>query len=224
MGPWVWGIRDASHLDWKIGLDEEIIQAEALRQEDLPVPITDNVYLGNAPSVESGARLKALGITAVLNMAGPLALGRATINAYEKHGIKYKQIDSKDELEYPLLEKHWNEAFHFISKVTTKDGRRGKCVVHCAAGMNRSGLIVAAYYMMTTQTTVLETVKHVRKQRGNVALCNEGFQQQLVAMGRKNGLLGPRPGTQESIIQQIPPPAENDLIFASSTTRGAKIF
>ena len=226
--PWVWGLRDAEWLDWKIGLTNEEIQSEALRQIDLPVPITDNLYLGDARSVETVSRLKDLGITAVLNMAGPVALRRKTIEAYKKHGIQYKRIDAEDEIEYPLLEKHCEEAFDFIEKTTTKDDadgkKAGKCVVHCRAGMNRSGLVAAAYYMMTTQTHVLETVKHVRKQRGNVALSNEGFQQQLVAMARKNNLLGPRPGTEESIIKGVPPPVENDWIFASSIKSNRDLF
>jgi hypothetical protein len=64
--------------------------------------------------------------------------------------------------------------------------------------------------MLTTQTPVLETVKHNRKQRGNVALCNAGFQQQLVAMARQQTLLGAKPGTEESIIKHVPSPFEND--------------
>ena len=212
--PWVWGIRDASHLDWKIGLNDDEIQEQALNQRELPVRITDNLFLGNAHSVESVEKLEKLGITAVLNMAGPLALRRKTITAYKKSDIRYRGINAEDELDYPLLENHWEEALDFINS-TTKDGK-GKIVVNCAAGMNRSGIIVSAYYMITTQTPVLETVRHVRKQRGNVALCNEGFQQQLVALARKSNLLGIQPGTKDSLIQKVPPPAENDWIFTEA--------
>ena len=68
--------------------------------------------------------------------------------------------------------------------------------------------------MVTKRVCVLETVKYVRKQRGNVALCNEGFQQQLVAMAREENLLGTEPGKDGSIIKQTPPPAEYDWVFA----------
>lgn len=204
--PWVWGIRDPEYLDWKLGLSDDEVQAQALRQLDLPVPITDNVYLGNAASVECISRLKACGITAVLNMAGPFAMRQETIKAYDNHGIQYKRIDAEDDENYNLLQNDWDEAFQFI-RSSTENGK-GKCVVHCRAGINRSVLVVSAYYMMTTQKTVLETVKHVRGQRGNVALWNEGFQQQLVAMARMNNLLGAAPGTDGSIIKQLPPPAE----------------
>jgi hypothetical protein len=44
-----------------------------------------------------------------------------------------------------------------------------------------------------------------------VALCNAGFQQQLVAMARQQPLLGAKPGTEESIIiKHVPSPIEND--------------
>ncbi|CAJ1961469.1 unnamed protein product [Cylindrotheca closterium] len=209
--PWLWAIWEPENLDWKIGLSDDEIQETARRQAKLPVPITENLFLGNAFSVESIEKLKARGITAVLNMAGPMALKRKTIRAYKNHGIEYKQIDGDDEFEYPLLQKHWLEAHDFI-KSTTKD-RTGKCVVHCVAGINRSGLIAAACYMIETQSPVLESVKHVRKQRGNVAICNEGFQAQLVAFARVHDLLGPQPGTEESIVKQAPPPAKGHWVL-----------
>lgn len=215
--PWVWGMRDPECLDWKQGLSDDEIQSEALRQQNLPVAITDTLYLGNAASVESIRALEENGITAVLNMAGPLALKRKTIGLYKTKGITYGRITAMDEPDYPLLHRHWQEALDFIKASTEKPN--GKCVVHCVAGMNRSGLIVAAYYMLTTKTSVLEAVKHIRKQRGNVALCNEGFQQQLVSMARQNSLLGPRPGTKESIVKQVPAPFENDWMFAASAKR-----
>eukprot|EP00526_Cylindrotheca_closterium_P015654 CAMPEP_0113638192 /NCGR_PEP_ID=MMETSP0017_2-20120614/19998_1 /TAXON_ID=2856 /ORGANISM="Cylindrotheca closterium" /LENGTH=270 /DNA_ID=CAMNT_0000549269 /DNA_START=858 /DNA_END=1670 /DNA_ORIENTATION=+ /assembly_acc=CAM_ASM_000147 len=209
--PWVWAIWEPEILDWKIGLSDEEIQETALRQAQLPVPITENLFLGNAFSVESTDKLKARGITAVLNMAGPMALKRKTIQAYKKHGIQYKRIDGEDEYDYPLLQNHWQEASDFI-KSTTENGK-GKCVVHCVAGLNRSGLIAAAYYMIATQTSVLEAAQHVRKQRGNHALCNQGFQAQLVALARKHDLLGPEPGTEESIVKQTPPTAKGHYVF-----------
>jgi len=150
-------------------------------------------------------------------MAGPFALSRNTIKAYGRHGIEYKRINAQDVKNYNLLQNDWKEAFEFIK--TSTENRKGKCVVHCVAGINRSALVVAAYYMLCTQTPVIETVQHIRKQRGNIALCNEGFQQQLVAMARVHHLLGDAPGTAGSIIKQIPPPPEDDWITAAITKK-----
>ena len=45
-------------------------------------------------------------------------------------------------------------------------------VVHCHAGINRSGVIAAALMMLRTNSSVLETVAHCRRQRGNAFLWN----------------------------------------------------
>ena len=204
--PWVWAIWDPVCLDWQKGItSDEEMRYTALSQSQLPVPITENLYLGNMLCINSIEKLKARGITAVLNMAGTEAFfSKNRMQAFETNGIQYKKIDADDEYDYPLLRKHWQEAFDFIQS-TTKDG---KCVVNCVAGVNRSGLIATAYFMMSTQTNVLESVKHVRRQRGNVAMSNHGFQAQLVAMARKHDLLGPQPGTGDSIVkQQVPSPS-----------------
>lgn len=110
--------------------------------------------------------------------------------------------------DYPMLENHWDEALAFIQESTSSRGPQpaGKVVVHCVAGMNRSVLIVAAYYTLTTQTPILGTVTHIRKQRGNCALRNEEFQEQLVALARRYDLLGPAPGTHGSVVAQVAPP------------------
>lgn len=140
----------------------------------------DKVYLGNAACVQDDddvvAKLNTQrGIRRVLNMAGPMALKSTTIQEYDKQGIDYKCITALDEDYYPLLERDWEEARQFIHDPTNQ--RDGNIVVHCEAGMNRSALVVAADYMLTCQIPVLETVQHVRRQRGNVALQNEYFQE-----------------------------------------------
>lgn len=157
-------------------------------QQRLPVRISETLFLGNANCVQNVRRLKHLGITAVLNLAGPMALKRSTIRALSSNKIEYKRLDALDQENYPLLPNDWLEAQEFIRESVA--GGHGKCLVHCIAGVNRSVLTVAAYYMLSTKTPVLETMKHIRRQRGNNALQNEGFQEQLVAFARQNSLLG----------------------------------
>ncbi len=203
---WVYGIRETSLLDWRMDLSDDEIMQRYQMQRDLPVEIMDCLYLGSAKSVQNIPLLQSLGITAVLNVAGSVALKSDNFGKLlETHGIIYKQIDAKDELSYPLLDTHWKEAYEFIQSTTTDD-KRGKVVVHCVAGINRSALIAAASYMNETQSSVLQTVKHVRMQRGNMALSNEGFQQQLVAMARLQNLLGKKPGDLGCVIEEEAPP------------------
>lgn len=50
----------------------QVLQAQL--QSHLQVAIVEAVYLGNAASVRNVSHLKKLGITAILNMAGPWAI------------------------------------------------------------------------------------------------------------------------------------------------------
>ena len=170
----------------------EKIQARLAQQADLPVEITPTLYLGNAAAAHDVPKLQRLGISRILNMAGPTAVHPATVEDYAKHGITYKVIDAQDEEDYPLLDKHWEEAHAFI----TVGDKNEKVLVHCVAGHNRSSLIVAAQCLVMSSndnSSVVETMRHIRLQRGNVALQNESFQEQLVAFAREHGRLGPPP-------------------------------
>lgn len=203
--PWVWAIRNPEVLDWRKGLsDEEILEHQKL-QENLPVHIYGKVYVGSAASVQDLAKLKRLGIRRVLNMAGSMALKNSTILAYHKEGFDYKRITALDEDFYPLLEKDWKEAYDFIHD----PDQEGNVVVHCAAGMNRSVLVVAADYMLTNEIPVLETMHHIRKQRGNCALQNEYFQEQLVALARKYNMLGKLARAKGSFSENVRTPSED---------------
>lgn len=142
-------------------------------------------------------RLKTLGITHVLNVAGQGA-GSLEDDKYRKLGITYKSIAASDREGYLMFENHLDECRSYISSCR-KSG--GKCVVHCQAGANRSGIIVAAEFMLTKRMTVLEVIYHCRKQRGNVFLCNASFQRELVSLARSEGLLGPKPGHPGCIVE-----------------------
>jgi Dual specificity phosphatase, catalytic domain len=205
--PWVWAIRDPKVLDWRPGLSPEAILDRQNYQDNLPVHIYGKVFLGSANSVQDLAKLKKLGIRRVLNMAGSMALKKSTILAYQKEGFDYKRITALDTHYYPLLENDWNEAYDFIHD----SEQEGNVVVHCMAGVNRSVLIVAADYMVSNQVPVLETMRHVRRQRGNIALQNEYFQEQLVALARSSNLLGKAPGTEGSKLENVVVPSRNSF-------------
>jgi len=216
---WLWAIRDVSVLDWKTGLtDYEIVELDR-QHRDLPVHIHGNIFLGNAASVENISNLQELGITRVLNLAGPMALKRNTIRAFKQNSITYKGIPAEDEEDYPLLANHWDEIQAFLHGDDTTDSS-GNCVIHCVAGINRSVLAVTADYMTSCQQPVLDAVKHVRKQRGNVALCNPYFQEQLVAFARRSELLGPHPGTPGSVVPDVTvPPTPESMMETSRIDR-----
>eukprot|EP00535_Pseudo-nitzschia_heimii_P010314 CAMPEP_0197191878 /NCGR_PEP_ID=MMETSP1423-20130617/24179_1 /TAXON_ID=476441 /ORGANISM="Pseudo-nitzschia heimii, Strain UNC1101" /LENGTH=230 /DNA_ID=CAMNT_0042644659 /DNA_START=271 /DNA_END=960 /DNA_ORIENTATION=+ len=194
--PRVWAMRDPSAVP---GIEEETHREPVL----LPVEIADGLYLGNAGSVNDLRRIHDLGITAVLNAAGPAALRSRTVRWFRRTGIAYRCLDGKDESGYPMLQRHWIESLDFLRRELEE--KRGKCVIHCVAGRNRSALLATAYLSITGSVPVLEALARVRKRRGAPVVENPGFQEQLVALARLHGCLGEAPGTSASSIPGVPP-------------------
>lgn len=185
-------------LDWRKNVAKDNHVLVATQQAALPVEILPHLYLGDAKSAKSRDRLQELGITHILNAAGPAA--RTDLEGFEQ-----LEFNAEDEENYPMLQKHLEDARAFIA--SAKDAG-GKCLVHCVAGISRSGVLVAAEYMLATRTSVLETVAHSRMQRSNSFLWNEGFQEELVCLARREGLLGPKPGEASSIVAVVPAPPQ----------------
>ena len=192
--PWISAIREPEVLDWKKSITatgaskEDEIFLTLTAQTKHPVQISPYLFLSSAAGAHDITRFKELGITHVLNVAGVVASPQSDI--YTIEGITSMVIEAEDEDGYPMLALHLENARSFI---TAARNSGGKCVVHCVAGINRSGVIVAAEKLISDRMNVLDVVSHIRKQRGNVYLSNETFQAELVALARKECLLGPLP-------------------------------
>lgn len=126
--------------------------------------------------------------------------------------FRYLGIAAEDEEGYDLLS-HFEAARAFIDSVHASGG---KVLVHCAAGINRSGLVVVCYAMEHRGWKLLDAVRHVHKRCGlelavgnaraipdpnlyvpthpptrrGPLLTNCGFQHQLVKWARDRGRLG----------------------------------
>ena len=188
--PW---IRAIQSIDCFAGITDDQQMAKLVQQQNnLPIQICAGLYLGDGESAETWEHLHELGIQRILNMAGIMEVSETAVKHYRRLGMTLKVIEAEDVEDFPLLEKHWDEAHAFI-----QDGvsHNEVILVHCMGGWNRSVLIVAAEYLMrhNGSTNVVETMRHIRHCRGNGALHNEGFQQQLVAFAREHGMLGPKP-------------------------------
>mmetsp|Transcript_7974 Transcript_7974/g.10685 ORF Transcript_7974/g.10685 Transcript_7974/m.10685 type:complete len:202 (+) Transcript_7974:164-769(+) len=163
------------------------VSAPANKQPNLPVQISHGLFLSDANGATNIKRLKYLGITHVLNVAGQVG-SRIPDEVYDDAGIVVQIIEAIDEDSYPILQNFLEITTSFIN-VAKHSG--GACLVHCNAGINRSCVLVAAYKMINERMNVLEVVSHCRQQRGNIFLSsNQGFQEQLVALARREGLLG----------------------------------
>ena len=108
--------------------------------------------------------------------------------------IDHCYIPAEDILSYDMM-KHWPEARQFLQACgrpetcTVEGDRPFKALVHCSAGMNRSGTMVAAAMMEFGQMTLLEVGRELKQKRG-YALSNSSFRKQLVKFAMENGHLG----------------------------------
>lgn len=147
----------------------------------LPVKVLDHLYLGDLHAAESVEQLQRLGITHVLNM---------THNAAEaKYGdIEHFMLGAEDKEEYDMLQ-HLPAAASYIDAARSSGGR---VLVHCKAGINRSGFVAVAEVMVHNQVSVLSAFRKCRDARGPL-LTNHSFRRQLLSLAKEHDLMGIAP-------------------------------
>ncbi|CEP01926.1 hypothetical protein PBRA_002191 [Plasmodiophora brassicae] len=140
------------------------------------------LYLGGARQALDLERLRKLGITHVLNVAGEVACFHADA------GIVYEDLGKavRDVPTYPIC-KHFGKAIAFIEDARSCGGR---VLVHCAAGVSRSPTMVIAYLIETLGWSLSSSYIHCKSLRRAVAP-NLGFIQQLVRFSQSRFV--PRP-------------------------------
>jgi len=94
--------------------------------------------------------------------------------------------DVQDNEDYDI-KRHFPEAIAFLDDVKRS---RGRSLVHCNLGVNRSGAVVAAYLMVSERRTLLDVIQYLRSKR-SLVLSNKGFRRQLVTFARERRLLDP---------------------------------
>jgi atypical dual specificity phosphatase len=175
---------------WVLALRDIVESRPPVRRVDLPVEILPHMLLGDQQCASDLALLQAFGVTHVLCAAGRIAQSRADLAAA---GISSLTLQAEDEEGYPMLERHLSDASAFIRSAEAAGGR---CLVHCVAGINRSGVLVTAELMLHERLPVVDAVHRVLAAR-KVVLWNASFREQLVALARREGLLGTQPPPSE---------------------------
>jgi len=96
---------------------------------------------------------------------------------------RYVEFDAEDGA-YDMLQ-HFDVAFDVI-----EDARRsgGCALIHCIMGVNRSGALAVAYAMLHRRCGPITAAVFVRQKR-QMLLSNEDFQQQLIEFARQRDLL-----------------------------------
>lgn len=198
-------IINPEYLDWRKGRSKNEVLQISKKQVDMPVQINEYLYLSDAKNAHQIEKLKERGVTHVLNVAGPSAK-MSNGAEYAENNITALNIDAEDEEGYPMIKRHLKTCQSFVNKC--KEVQNGKIVIHCHAGINRSGVIMAAIFMLDENKDILDVVKHLRLCRGNACLWNESFVQQLIKLAASEGLLGTKPNIGKDNISTTNPAAK----------------
>ena len=99
------------------------------------VEVWPDVYVGNFIAASQAERL---GIDAVLNLATELTLAYSP-----ESGIAYKKLGTLDGAQHPIADEILLEAIRWIDEQLQQ--RKQKILIHCRAGIGRSGSVGVAY-------------------------------------------------------------------------------
>jgi hypothetical protein len=172
---------------------------------DPPVAVLPWLYLAPIFCVRDRAASlhEDLGITHLLstNRMPPQMLESLywELRSYE---IEHHYMAADDVLSYDMMGAHWDESRNFLQQCIDYQGEGegdeqttrppSKALVHCNAGMNRSGTIVAAAMMYFGKMDLLQVATVLKAKRGYV-LSNSSFVRQLVVFAAEQGRLGDKP-------------------------------
>jgi len=168
---------------------DQIVQgpsAQGHQPPSLPCMLAPDLFLSGLADARDAGRLCALGITHVLNLAGgpEFDAERSARPANTPNRIAYLDLPAEDHRTYPLMEQHARESLRF--RRACRDCH-GKLLVHCQAGINRSGAIAIAilFSEVAVDGGLMGCVRHVHSIRGPVCT-NRGFQMQLAKWAREH--------------------------------------
>ena len=126
-----------------------------------PWKLLDHLYLGNGMNARSSPSIRELGITHVVNVASD---DIKTPVFYDVRKVDTLTIPAKDDVNYNMIQHH-EKVFEYIENAR-KDG--GRVLVHCVAGVNRSGLMCMTYMMEHLQQPLMRVLKDVLEKRGTI--------------------------------------------------------
>ena len=136
--------------------------------------ICDHIYIGSGLASQTLKTLKKNNITHVLNVSAEIT------NAFENSSeisLIYKSEPFADLVDADIIKTGILErCLEFINNVIENNGN---VLVHCAAGMSRSGAIIIGYLMRTRKISFKEALIDVRKVRQCISP-NSGFTKQLI--------------------------------------------
>lgn len=139
--------------------------------------IDENVILGALPLTGMAEKLiRKENVTGVVSMNEDYELLLAhDRKSWEKLGVKFLQLETRDIFETPDQEK-LNRGVQFINDVVKETN--GSVYVHCKAGRTRSATLVGCYLMAKNGMSPVEVISVMRHKRPHILL----HKQQLIAL------------------------------------------
>jgi len=159
------------------------IVCEPIRVPSEMSKVLDHLYLGSYDDAVEKSKLKKEEITHIVNtVEEPHSL--STGPDFYGDEFKYFGFSADDMANYPIMD-HLEDTYKFI-----EDARRtnGKCLIHCLAGVNRSGALTVAYVMLHRNIGPISATRLVFNARG-MLLSNNGFIERLVKLAVDKKLL-----------------------------------
>lgn len=134
------------------------------QQDNIPLKIIDNVYLGSIGAALCVENLKKYNITYILSAITDDSPG------YKDHIKEYMSLKLKDQSETNILEK-LEESNNFIQKAVNN---KENILIHCFQGKSRSVTLIVGYLMKYHKMTRDQALELIRKVRP-IASPNYGF-------------------------------------------------
>ncbi|KAK7205461.1 protein-tyrosine phosphatase-like protein [Myxozyma melibiosi] len=126
------------------------------------------IYIGSLLALQGQRSIKEAGITHILSIL------RDDVEPRLVADFEHKQIQLDDDEEEDILGV-FNECFEFIDEGIAKGGN---VLVHCIAGISRSGTICTAYIMRNEKISAPEAIEKIRQSR-KIVSPNDSFREQL---------------------------------------------
>lgn len=180
---------DDNLLPWIHAVSHVLSTGPFEEPESMPVQVLPWLYISDIGGLYNKMQLMELGITHVLTTNTMYSLEEVEKfqTSLARCGIQHCYVSGEDYPGYDMINNHWDKCRTFLEQVGSDE--KNKVVVHCAAGQNRSGLIVAAALLVLEQMPLLQAVQLLKEKRG-IVLTNRSFQQQLCLLAQRQGLLG----------------------------------
>ena len=126
---------------------------------DPAVQLTDYLFLGSAVASECREKLKECGVTAVLNVAND-------IECHFPDDFEYLHLQVEDGGLDDAIIPAFDKAIDFAKQTKAK---RGKVLVHCFMGINRSAVCACAILVKLEGMSLAEAYEHVTQCRPQVS-------------------------------------------------------